>query len=123
MISPERLRRFPHCGGAPDEMLKQVPMLGKERNFKAGERLFEEGNPATHLLMLEAGEVDIAYTLANTGPGARRRGGGILLSWASGRRPDRLAPSGGAGGEGNLIEAEAEPRRKGNRGNPEYGFM
>ena len=64
MISPERLRRFPHCAGASDEMLKQVAMLGKERNFKAGERLFEEGKPATHLLMLEAGEVDIVYTLA-----------------------------------------------------------
>src|SRR3989304_3572488 len=95
LISPERLRRFPHCAGASDEMLKQVAMLGKERNFKAGERLFEEGKPATHLLMLEAGEVDIVYTLAK----ARQ----VVV--------DTVVAGGGGGG----AAAQAVPRKPGVR--------
>src|SRR3990172_5787419 len=124
MISPERLRRFPHYAGASDEMLKQVAMLGKERTFKAGERLFEEGKPAAHLLMLEAGEVDIVYTLAK----ARQvvvdtvvAGG--LLAWSAPLEPSKLTAPRVARGEGTLIEVEAEPLRKLCQGNPEYGSM
>ncbi|HJX40101.1 MAG TPA: cyclic nucleotide-binding domain-containing protein [Anaerolineales bacterium] len=124
MISPERLRRFPHCAGASDEMLKQVAMLGKERSFKAEERLFEEGKSASHLIMLEAGQVDIVYTLA--------KGrqvivdtvvAGDLLAWSALMEPYKLTATGVARGEGMLIEVEAEPLRKLCQGNPEYGFM
>ena len=33
MISPERLRRYPHCAGAGDELLRHVAMLAEEKTF------------------------------------------------------------------------------------------
>jgi CRP-like cAMP-binding protein len=124
MISPERLRRFPHCAGATDEMLKQVAMLGRERSFKAGERLFEEGMPATHLLLLESGEVDILYTL---GDGSEitldTAVGGDLLGWSAVLEPYILTATGVARGKGKLIALEAEPLRNLCEANPEYGMV
>jgi CRP-like cAMP-binding protein len=124
MISPERLRRFPHCAGAPDEMLKQVAMLAQERSFKSGDRLFEEGQNATHLLMLEAGKVDILYTLGNgrqvTVDSAVA---GDLLAWSALLEPYTLTATGVARGNGKLIAVEAEPLRDLCQSNPDYGFL
>jgi CRP-like cAMP-binding protein len=124
MISPERLRRFPHCAGASDEMLKQVAMLGRERVFQAGERLFEEGLPATHLIMLETGEVDILYTLADGREITLDTAvGGDLLAWSALLEPHTLTATGVARAQGVLIQLEAEPLRKLCQSNPEYGFV
>lgn len=124
MISPERLRRFPHCAGIPDEMLKQVAMLAKERQFKAGERLFEEGKIAAQLLMLETGEVDIIYTLAD-GKQVTVDAvvAGDLMAWSALLEPHILTATGVAKGDGLTIAVEAEPLRKLCMANPEYGFL
>src|SRR4030067_718331 len=124
MISPERLRRFPHCAGASDEMLKQVAMLGKERSFKAGERLFEEGKPAAQLLMLEAGTVDIIYTLAKGRQVVVDTVvAGDLLAWSSLLEPYKLTATGVARGEGDLIEVGGEPLRTRCQGKPGDGIV
>jgi CRP-like cAMP-binding protein len=124
MISPERLRRFPHCAGASYEMLQRVAALANERGFKAGEHLFEEGALASHLLMLESGAVDIVYTLA----GGRRVTvdtvvGGDMLAWSALLEPHKLTATGVASRDGVLIEVEAEPLRELCQDNPEYGFL
>src|SRR3972149_5090233 len=94
-------------------MLKQVAMLGKERIFKAGERLFEEGKPAAHLLMLEAGEVDVVYTLAKGRQVVVDTVvAGDLLAWSALLEPYKLTATGVARGEGALIEGGAEPLRQ-----------
>jgi CRP-like cAMP-binding protein len=124
MISPERLRRFPHCAGASYDMLQQVAVLANEHSFKAGEHLFEEGAPATHLLMLESGAVDIIYTLA----GGRQVTvdtvvEGDLLAWSALLEPHKLTATGVARGDGVMIKVEAEPLRRLCQDNPEYGFL
>ena len=65
MISPERLRRFPHFIEASDEILKFIAMNCRDEHYQRGETIFIEGNPADSLLFLEAGEVDIIYQLGD----------------------------------------------------------
>src|SRR3989304_1202678 len=64
MISPERLRRYAHCAGAPDDLLKQVAMLGGERSFQPGAELFHEDEPAPRPIILESGKGDIVHPMA-----------------------------------------------------------
>ncbi|MDF1501149.1 MAG: cyclic nucleotide-binding domain-containing protein [Anaerolineales bacterium] len=65
MISPERLRRFPHFAEAPDEILKFIAMNSRDERCRRGDTIFIEGNPAKALLFLEEGEVDIIYRLGD----------------------------------------------------------
>jgi CRP/FNR family cyclic AMP-dependent transcriptional regulator len=124
MISPERLRRYPHCAGAPDDLLKSVAMLARERPFKAGERLFEEGATATRLMFLEAGAVDIVYRLGdNREVTVDTLVEGDLMAWSALLEPYRLTATGIAVKDGLAIEIEAEGLRKICEGTPAYGFV
>lgn len=124
MISPERLRRYPHCAGAPDEMLKSVAMLAQERRFKAGERLFEEGATATKLMFLEAGEVDIIYRLGDDRDvTVDTLVEGDLMAWSALLEPYRLTATGIARKDGLVIEIEAEGLRGMCQANPMYGYQ
>jgi len=79
MISPETLRRYPLFGGFPEATLRDLAMIGQEKSFKAGTRLFEESaklapgerffepKPSAHELMIVTrGEVDL-LTVLSTG--------------------------------------------------------
>jgi CRP-like cAMP-binding protein len=78
MISPETLRRFPIFGGLPDATLRDIAMLGQEKGFKAGVRLFNESVqlppgeryvqpevPAKSLMVVLRGEVDLMTVLSS----------------------------------------------------------
>lgn len=65
MISPEILRRYPYFAGIKDESLKAVAMISDERTAPAGAVLFREDEPANHLFIVTAGEVDIRYAVGN----------------------------------------------------------
>jgi CRP-like cAMP-binding protein len=78
MISPETLRRYPTFGGLPDATLRAIAMLGEEKEFKAGSRLFEESGrlppgerflapeePARALMIVTAGQVDLMTVLSS----------------------------------------------------------
>jgi CRP-like cAMP-binding protein len=123
MISPERLRRFPHCAGAGDELLKQVAMLAAEKPFEVGERLFEEGSAARKLMMLESGSVDIVHAL---GSGKTvvvdTLVGGDLMAWSAVLEPYVLTATGIGRTAGRFIEIEGEGLRRLCRENPEYGL-
>ncbi|HLC02204.1 MAG TPA: cyclic nucleotide-binding domain-containing protein [Anaerolineales bacterium] len=124
MISPERLRRYPHCAGAPDEMLKSVAMLARERPFKAGERLVEEGATATKLMLLDAGEVDIVYRLGDDRDvTVDTLVEGDLMAWSALLEPHRLTATGIARKDGLVIEIEAEGLRGICQANPTYGYQ
>jgi CRP-like cAMP-binding protein len=124
MISPERLRRYPHCAGAPDDLLKSVAMLARERPFKAGERLFEEGATATKLMFLDSGEVDIVYRLGDDREVAvETLVAGDLMAWSALLEPYRLTATGVARNDGVAIEIDAEELRKICQGNPSHGFV
>lgn len=124
MISPERLRRYPHCAGAPDDLLKSVAMLARERPFKAGERLFEEGATATKLMFLDSGEVDIVYRLGDDREVAvETLVEGDLMAWSALLDPYRLTATGVARRDGVAIEIEADGLRKICQDNPSHGFV
>jgi CRP-like cAMP-binding protein len=123
MISPERLRRYPHCAGAGDELLGRVAMIADEKTFEAGERLFEEGQLARHLLMIESGKVDIVYRL----PDGRdvvvdTLIDGDIAAWSALLEPYRLTASGVARTNGRMIAVEAEALRALCQGNAEFGL-
>lgn len=123
MISPERLRRYPHCAGAPDDMLKSVAMLAQERHFKVGERLFEEGATATKLMFLDSGEVDIVYRLGDDREvTVDTLVEGDLVAWSALLEPYRLTATGVARKDGVAIEIEADGLRGICQANPAYGY-
>ncbi len=65
MISPELLRRF-HCFAEVDaDTLKQIAMASEEKRISAGTRVFDVGDDADELYLVEEGEVDIQYPLGN----------------------------------------------------------
>ncbi|OGT24974.1 MAG: hypothetical protein A2Z17_00645 [Gammaproteobacteria bacterium RBG_16_66_13] len=124
MISPERLRKQPHCAGAPEELLRKVAMLADERPFRKDEGLFEEGMPATHLLFLESGEVNIVYTL---GSGHKvtvdTLAAGDVMAWSALLEPHVLTASGVARTDGVCIAIQGEGLRKLCVENPAYGYV
>jgi CRP-like cAMP-binding protein len=78
MISPEMLRRYPTFGGLPDATLRAIAMLGEEKVFKAGTRLFDESGrlppgerflapveAASSLMIVTAGEVDLLTVVSS----------------------------------------------------------
>jgi CRP/FNR family transcriptional regulator, cyclic AMP receptor protein len=65
MISPEVLRRYPYFAGLGDESLRQLAMITEEKDVPANSVMFREGDPAGHLSIILAGEVNIQYMLGN----------------------------------------------------------
>jgi len=123
MISPERLRRFAHCAGASDELLKQVAMLAAERPFDLGETLFEEGAPARRLMMLESGSVDIVHMLGSGKPVVvDTLVGGDLMAWSALLEPHVLTATGIGRTAGRVVEIDGEGLRRLCKENPEYGL-
>ena len=136
MISPETLRKYPHFAGISLDCIEAVAELGEERNFKTGDKLFEEsggfignsklyekGEEATHLMLLTAGEVDIGFSL---GVGKPVVIGtivpGELLSLSALIPPYQLTAEGTAKKDGSAIFFEAKALRDLLEANPELGF-
>jgi CRP/FNR family cyclic AMP-dependent transcriptional regulator len=124
MISPERLRRFPHCASAPDELLKNLAIIGEVLKFTSGQEIFIEGNPARYLMFLEEGEIDIIYRLGDkTEIVVDTLVAGDTLSWSALIPPHTLTASGTAKTEGSLIQLEAVALRELCEKNPEQAYM
>ncbi len=125
MISPERLRRFPHCAGAPDDLLKKVAMLAEEASFQSGQHLFDEGKPATHLMFLESGKVDIVYTLGDDRQVVvdTLSAPGDILAWSALLEPHRLTGSGVARTEVKVVRLDGPGLRQICVDNPAYGYV
>lgn len=109
MVSPEVLRRYPMFAGINGCLLKKIAMLSQAREFEAGDRLFEEGNLASHFMIIMNGEVDIVYQL---GDGrevvADTLIAGDPLAWSALLEPHKLTGSGVANKDGSLIEIPGE---------------
>jgi CRP-like cAMP-binding protein len=104
-------------------MLRQVAMQAEEKSFEAGERLFEEGRPARHLLMLETGKVDIVYRLPNGRDViVDTLVEGDIMAWSALLEPFRLTASGVARSAGRMIAIEAEALRGLCQSHPELGL-
>jgi CRP/FNR family cyclic AMP-dependent transcriptional regulator len=123
MISPEKLRRFAHCAGAPDDLLKQVAMIAEEKTYAPGETVFREGDSAVHLMFLESGKVDILYRLGdNREVVVDSLAPGETMAWSALLEPHRLTGTGVARKESKVVRIDGERLRAICHSNPDYGL-
>jgi CRP-like cAMP-binding protein len=107
-----------------DEFLKEVTRISNERPFKAGERLFTEGNTATQFMLLKAGEVHIIYRIGDDSDViADTLVVGDPMAWSALLDPHRLTATGVASKDGILIEIEAESLRRLCEDHKEFGYV
>lgn len=65
MISPDRLRRFPHFANIEHRVQLFITANSNPTTFSAGDIILREGSTAKELIFLEKGEVDIVYRLGD----------------------------------------------------------
>jgi CRP/FNR family cyclic AMP-dependent transcriptional regulator len=113
MISPEEFRRCPCFAGAAGQVLNTLANFSSLRKFKAGERIFEEGDLARYLMIIKSGQVDIIYQLGdNREVVAESAISGDVIAWSAVLAPYRLTASGVGSKDGELIEIEGEQLRE-----------
>jgi CRP/FNR family transcriptional regulator, cyclic AMP receptor protein len=105
MISSEEFRQYAYFAGAPHKVLVALANSSTVRKFKAGERIFEEGHPAKHLMIVKSGQVDIIYQLGdNREVVAESAISGDVISWSAVLAPYQLTASAVGSKDGELIE-------------------
>ena len=62
MISIELLRRYPFFGLLTDDQLKAIAMIAEEKTYPKESLLVKENTPATKLILLLEGDVDLVYS-------------------------------------------------------------
>ncbi len=62
MISPELLRRYPFFGDLNDDQLKAIAMIADEKTYPKGAIMVKENTPATKLMLLLEGDVDLIFS-------------------------------------------------------------
>lgn len=123
MISMEILRRYPNFTGLPESDLAEIAKISRAVEFAAGEELFREGNTASEMMFVIAGEVNIVYTL---GDGrevvADTLVAGDPLAWSALLEPHRLTASGVGSKAGVLLVTDAKELRRLAEENKEFGY-
>jgi len=113
MMPSQELKRYRYFAGLPDSVLDGIAAISILRQFKAGDRLLEEGAPAKQLLIVKSGQVDIIYRL---GDGrevtAESAVGGDVIAWSALLEPYKLTASGVGTKDGELISIEGEHLRQ-----------
>lgn len=113
MVSVEVLRSLPHFAGVRPESLKAVAEIAEEREFKAGETLCREGEPARWLSVLKEGEVDVVYrSQAHGGSIVDTIVPGELLGWSAIMEPHTISATVQARGNGRYLAIQADGLRK-----------
>ncbi len=62
MVSLELLRRYPFFAPLTDDQLKAIAMIAEEKIYPKEALLVKENNPATKLILLLEGDVDLIYS-------------------------------------------------------------
>ena len=62
MISTELLRRYPFFALLTDDQLKAIAMIAEEKTYPKQTLLLKENTPATKLILLLEGDVDLIYS-------------------------------------------------------------
>lgn len=113
MISTHDLRYFPHFAGAPESVLGEIAIISTLKRFKAGERLVEEGDRATHLMFIKSGRIELVYLL---GDGRQvtvdALNSGDILCWSALLSPHRLTASAVAAEDGEVVAIDGQRLRE-----------
>ncbi len=62
MVSPELLRRYPIFAKLNEDQLKAIAMIADEKEYSKNSILLKENTPATNLMLLIDGDVDLIYS-------------------------------------------------------------
>lgn len=62
MVSPELLRRYPFFAMLDFEQLKAMALIAEEKSYAKGTILLKENTPATKLMILIEGDLDLVYS-------------------------------------------------------------
>ncbi len=62
MISPELLRRYPFFASLDEAHIQAIAMLGEEKHYGQDAILVQQETPATKLMLLLEGDVDLIYS-------------------------------------------------------------
>jgi CRP-like cAMP-binding protein len=113
MMRSQELKRFPYFAGLPHSVLEGIAAISSLRQFKAGERLLEEGARATQLMIVKSGQVDIIYRIGNGDEvTAETAVGGDVIAWSALLEPYQLTASGIGSKDGELIAIEGAHLRQ-----------
>jgi CRP/FNR family transcriptional regulator, cyclic AMP receptor protein len=61
MIATEVLKRYEFFGGLTEGQLKSLAKIAEQKNYQAGQLIFEECEPSNKLYLLTEGNVDLSY--------------------------------------------------------------
>jgi CRP-like cAMP-binding protein len=112
-MDARELLRYPYFAGLPQSALTELAWISSLRPFKAGERLFEEGSPATHLMIVKSGQVDVIYRLGDgRDVTAESVVVGDVIGWSALLEPYRLTASVVGSKDGELIAIEGRKLRE-----------
>ena len=113
MIWLQEFHRYPYFASLSDQKLDALAAFSSVRKFKAGDRLLEEGETASHLIIIKSGEVDIIYRL---GDGrevvAESSISGDVIAWSAVLAPYKLTASAVGSKDGELIQIEGKGLRE-----------
>jgi CRP-like cAMP-binding protein len=62
MISIELLRRYPFFALLAEDQLKAIAMISEEKTYSKGDLILKENTPATRLILLIEGDVDLIFS-------------------------------------------------------------
>lgn len=112
MVPVETLRSLACLAGVPADSLKALAAIAEERDFKAGEVLWHEGDPVRWMCVVRQGEIDVIYQLQ----GGRQCVvdtvvGGEITGWSAFVEPHRHTATCVARASGRALYLEAAPMR------------
>jgi|tagenome__1003787_1003787.scaffolds.fasta_scaffold20609579_2 CRP/FNR family transcriptional regulator, cyclic AMP receptor protein len=83
MCTPEELAGFPLLADLTPAQLAKVAALGRAVSFPAGQRIIEEGRPASRCWLIRSGHVALQTPLPNsTASTVQTLGRGDVLGWS-----------------------------------------
>ena len=126
MVSPELLRRYRLFGGLTAEELAGVAMITREACFADKAVIFSDGNPATHVYMLESGVVELVHHIVVDDRTVPVQVGSIPpgepFGWSAFVEPYRLTATAQCKGPVKAIVIEAAELRAMSEANCHLGY-
>jgi CRP-like cAMP-binding protein len=124
MVLPEEFRRYRYFAGAPGLVLNALAEASSLQQFQAGERLFDEGDIARHLMIVRSGQVDIVYHLGDDREVAAETAiSGDVIAWSALLPPNRFTASAVGTQEGEVIKLEGSKLRELCDANTSLGYQ
>jgi len=126
MISVETLRNYSIFNHQDDAMLARIVELAEERVIEAGNQLFSQGDPATHLFLVMDGTVVLTMNIGQKGAQTLEEleplGKDRVVGWSSMVKPYVYKMGAYAKQRSHVIAFEGEKLQELFDENPSFGY-